>query len=346
MDYVDYKLEDFLADPSFQSYALGQSDEHVNFWRTWIALHPEKERETDQAADLLRLLTASRKTVSPSIKAGEWQKMRSRLERTPRRTFWIRPMVSRFNGLRVAAVLVGLLLLGTGYLATQRYYAVRRYSTGYGETKSVTLPDGSVVVLNAHSRLRYPEDLAEQVNREVWLEGEAFFSVRKRSAVSPNPSRQAARKFTVHTQDLDVQVLGTEFTVSRRQSNTRVTLNSGKVKLAIGSAQHGEAIYLQPGDQVEYHGEGKKLVRKQVRPEVYSAWTRQIWLLDRTSLAEVASRIEETFGVTVRIESPQARREIMTGVVPTRNLNSLLEGIATIYQLEVERRGSVIVLRK
>jgi ferric-dicitrate binding protein FerR (iron transport regulator) len=346
MDYVDYKLEDFLADPSFQSYALGQSDEHADFWRTWIALNPGKERETDQAADLLRLLATSRKTVSPSIKAEEWQKMRSRLERTPRRTFWIRPVVSHASWLRVAAVLAGLLLLGTGYLATHRYYADRQYSTAYGETKTVTLPDGSVVVLNAHSRLRYPKDLAEQADREVWLEGEAFFSVRKRRMVSPGPNNQVARKFTVHTQDLDVQVLGTEFTVSRRQSNTRVTLNSGKVKLAIGSSQHAEAIYLQPGDQVEYQGEGKKLVRKQVRPEVYSAWTRQIWLLDRTSLAEVASRIEETFGVTVRIENPQARREIMTGVVPTRNLDSLLEGIATIYQLEVERRGGIIVLRK
>src|SRR6185437_3682694 len=105
----------------------------------------------------------------------------------------------------LTAVAFGIWWIGarTGHL---QYSEIR---TGYGEIKSVLLPDSSVVTLNANSKLRIPEQWTEASGRQVWLEGEAYFAVQKKAAT--------AEKFVVHTTEVDVEVLGTKFNVNARR---------------------------------------------------------------------------------------------------------------------------------
>jgi ferric-dicitrate binding protein FerR (iron transport regulator) len=340
MDDTHYTLADFLADESFRAYALGTDPEQAAFWKNWLVLHPEKAYDADQAVELLQFMSTARTPAAPGLKDEEWEKMRSRLDpphfvvhRNPGRTRW----------LRYAAALTGLLLLASGWLWTTGYFTTARYTTAYGETREVTLPDGSVVVLNANSSLRYPSDWAGDADREVWLDGEAYFSVRKATA---SRADQAGRrvKFTVHTADLNVEVLGTQFTVSQRQARTLVTLNEGQIRLDVPAQTQPAGLVMQPGDQVEYRKGRHKLTRKAVRPEVYSSWTRKVWILDGMPLSEVAQQMEETYGLRVRITDKALAAEKMTGVVPTQNLDVLLEGLTTIFQMQVERQEQSIIL--
>jgi ferric-dicitrate binding protein FerR (iron transport regulator) len=342
MDDTHYTLADFLADESFRAYALGTDPEQVAFWKNWLVLHPEKAYDADQAVELLQFMSTARKPAAPGMKEEEWEKMRSRLDahnlvvnRNPGRTRW----------LRYAAALTGLLLLASGWLWTTGYFTTARYTTAYGETREVTLPDGSVVVLNANSSLRYPSDWAGDADREVWLDGEAYFSVRKATASRQDHSRIPVR-FTVHTADLNVEVLGTQFTVSQRRARTLVTLNEGQIRLDVPAETQPEGLVMQPGDQVEYRKGRHTLTRKAVRPEVYNSWTRKVWILDRMPLSEVAQRMEETYGLRVRITDKALAAEKMTGVVPTQNLEVLLEGLTTIFQMQVERRDQSIILHR
>lgn len=90
------------------------------------------------------------------------------------------------------------------------------YATQYGEQRVVELPDHSVVSLNANSTLRFRNDWSQaNTLREVWLDGEAFFSVQKQEGAA------GPAKFIVHTNDLDVEVLGTRFNVSNRMAGGR-----------------------------------------------------------------------------------------------------------------------------
>jgi ferric-dicitrate binding protein FerR (iron transport regulator) len=223
------------------------------------------------------------------------------------------------------------------------YFSTVRHTTAYGETREVTLPDSSVVVLNANSSLRYPSDWASDADREVWLEGEAYFSVRKATPSRPDHTRRRIR-FTVHTPDLNVEVLGTQFTVSKRHTRTLVTLNEGQIRLDVPAETQPRRLVMQPGDQVEYLKDRRKLTRKAVRPEVYSSWTRNVWILDKMPLSEVARRMEETYGLQVRISDKSLAAEKMTGVVPTHNLDVLLEGLTTVFQMNVERQDQTIIL--
>ena len=340
MDYTHYTLPDFLADESFQAYALGTDPEQVAFWKNWLVLHPGKAYDADQAVELLQFMATARKPAAPGLKEEAWEKMQSRLD-PPRIEVNHHP--GRTRWLRYAAALTGLLLLASGGLWITGYFTTARYTTAYGETREVTLPDGSVVVLNANSSLRYPSDWARDADREVWLDGEAYFSVRKATTSRPDHSRLPVR-FTVHTDDLNVEVLGTQFTVSQRQARTLVTLNEGQIRLDVPARTQPEGLVMQPGDQVEYRKGRRKLTRKAVRPEVYSSWTRKVWILDGMPLSEVAQRMEETYGLNVRITDKALAAEKMTGVVPTQNLDVLLEGLTTIFQMQVERQEGAIIL--
>ncbi|MBT1712529.1 FecR domain-containing protein, partial [Fulvivirgaceae bacterium PWU5] len=121
-------------------------------------------------------------------------------------------------------------------------------------------------VLTANSRLELSEDWDS--DREVWLHGEAYFEGRKKT----NPADASRRyKFTVHTSSLDVNVVGTEFTVSQREKTT-VVLNEGRIELAVDD----QYIAMKPGDKVEVSG-GKELRHETVNPKVYSAWKDHVW---------------------------------------------------------------------
>ena len=119
-----------------------------------------------------------------------------------------------------------------------------QYATNRGEQQKITLPDGSVVYLNEHSTLAYTDDWSKGADREVQLQGEAYFQVEEKVY-----SGQKV-KFMVVTRDVTVEVVGTEFNVNDRQQGTRVFLNEGRVRLSLKNL--GEIINMVPGDLVQY----------------------------------------------------------------------------------------------
>src|SRR5690606_22589795 len=122
----------------------------------------------------------------------------------------------------------------------------------------------------------YPEDWDHQAVREVWLEGEAFFHVQEKS--SPG-----GIKFIVHTEGVDVEVLGTRFNVRNRRHATEVVLNSGKVKLNFGGK---EEVLMEPGDLVEYSAKTQSYAHKQVNSETYTSWRNHVLTFDESTLDE------------------------------------------------------------
>ena len=108
-------------------------------------------------------------------------------------------------------------------------------STPAGTTTTITLSDGTEVLLSANSRLEYSKSFSAD-KREVKLVGEARFNVAK----------DAERPFIVHTRQLQTQVLGTVFDVKAYpQTPADVTLYEGKVEVSL----NGDAPQLmQPGE--------------------------------------------------------------------------------------------------
>jgi transmembrane sensor len=232
---------------------------------------------------------------------------------------------------------VGLTLAGGGWLLySQRVAIPRELATDYGQTRTVLLPDGSEVILNGHSKLHYASGWAANKPREVWLQGEAYFSVKHQ----PNHQR-----FLVHTQGgFNVEVLGTKFTVYRRREQARVVLLSGKVRVDFDDQQRADVI-LKPGELLETRdAQPQALVHKAVHTAPYASWKDAKLVLDETSIAELATRLQDTYGIEVVVQTPELNQRQVTGTMPVRDLDVLLQALEEAFDLKATRQDNRIIL--
>ena len=242
--------------------------------------------------------------------------------------------VRRFPVIRwAAAISVFLLLAGLVYFWLSSPAPVT-YATDFGQIKTVQLPDGSIVSLNGHSQLRHSADWGNESAREVWLEGEGYFSVTHTAN---------HQKFIVHTSDnFSVEVLGTEFSVNDRHATTDVTLRSGKVRV---KALQQDAVHeqvMQPGDQLAYQKATQQLTQQRVNPDLYMAWKDNLLLFENTPLSEIAHMLEDTYGMQVQFGANHLRELPFTGANPADDIDLLLKTLEKSFKLTISRTGTRI----
>jgi ferric-dicitrate binding protein FerR (iron transport regulator) len=223
------------------------------------------------------------------------------------------------------------------------------YKTAYGETMSVVLPDSSVVSLNGNSQLSYAPVWKTTTTREVWLEGEAFFEVRqkdkneiKSAAHSQDDNTSEGLKFVVHSANFDVEVLGTSFNVNDRGNHASVVLHSGRVRLQ--QADEKANIMMKPGDLVAFSKENNDLVTKTVDPDLYTSWTKNKLVFDRTPLFEIARLLEDNYGLEITLKDAHLRERIFTGTIPTMQVEVLLRILEESLQIHITKKGNQVMM--
>lgn len=243
--------------------------------------------------------------------------------RFSKRTFWL------------VAASISLILLA-GLFVERDALLFRSYRTGFGETDEFTLTDGSVVSLNANSVLKVPRFGFGRQTREVYLNGEANFSVRH---TIDN------QKFIIKTdKNLKVVVLGTEFTVYARQRGAKVVLNRGKVQLNYQEGKAEKQLVMKPGDLVTLDTNGQANIRKIPEPQNYSAWKEHRFVFEGTTLAEITQIFDDTFGVRVEISDHDLAQWTVTGSFTANNAEELLEVITEASNLSYHRKGKLIII--
>ncbi len=306
----------------------------VERWEVWRAQHPEHHKTVADATRMVRGVPFAPRTLSDERVHRAWLDLQSRLPhsegRQPLRAK--RPMVRR-NWLRGAAAVALLGLVGgLAWWNAASDEQSAHYATTYGETRTVLLPDGSEVMLNANSRMRYQAPTDRRPRREVWLEGEAFFKVVHLDQPTPVP-------FLVHTPDLQVQVLGTAFNVNTRRGRTQVVLDQGSVALQLPSE---ETTSLQPGELAEYTVQAPQVHKETVDPKRFTAWRDRRLTFDDTPLSEVALILEENYGVRVVFDDPALRNRRVTGEISAQKIDTILKALSTLFSISVERSGNTV----
>jgi ferric-dicitrate binding protein FerR (iron transport regulator) len=228
-----------------------------------------------------------------------------------------------------------LFILGSGVFFARDFILYTTYTAEYGQTRSVRLNDGSEVELNANSRLKVRNTWGLAMQREVWLKGEGFFSIARQ------PDHQ---KFTVHTDQLTVEVLGTKFNVAQRRNRTTVVLSEGKVKLTANAGRR-QSMLMQPGDFIELSAKDTTFNRKTVIPEKYTVWKENELFFENAPLPEVLQKVEDYYGIKIILQDTSVAGKRFTSSLPNNNLDVVLKSIASVYQLEVSRKQDRIILR-
>lgn len=200
------------------------------------------------------------------------------------------------------AVAASVALVLTAYLLAD-FWFYKQYETGYGEVRTVVLPDSSRVTLNANSILSIPRFGFGNGNREVRLTGEAEFAVKHTVDHS---------KFIVRTPDkLEVKVLGTEFIVYSRERGSKVVLSQGSVQLRSLNKLNSKPMLMKPGDVATMSTQGNLTLKHSKSLLAHQAWKQRRFMFENTPVSEIAYQISEHFGVNVVVaDSTLARRTI------------------------------------
>lgn len=331
--YTDYSAEQLASLESFQNWFLKRKgvDDDVLFWEAWITRNrAEKETEISEAIAMLTMIQG--RDPEPDMQAAlrSWENFTKKLYTEPMETPKVvspqrhRPLWHSLLPVSIAASV--LILLITLCIVPGLFPREIKHETAFGEIQSVTLPDNSTVTLNSNSTLTYDEHWDTAQERHVWLKGEAFFSV------VPTASDQ---KFVVHTDNgLSVEVLGTEFNVTDRETRTRVVLNSGKIRLALKNEHMDQQVMMMPGELVEF--KDTTIIKRIVNPAVFNSWKCKELKFDNTKLEEVVWILQENYGIEVEIPDQSLLEKMVSGSVPSNNTNLLIEGLAESFDLDIE----------
>lgn len=241
-----------------------------------------------------------------------------------------RPLPQRLNffwGL-VASLL--LLVVCTYLMRDSIMY--EQYKTAYGQLLTIHLSDGSRVTLNANSTLKVPRFWFGKGSREVFLTGEAEFSVQHL------PDHQ---RFIVRTPDqLEVQVLGTEFMVYSRARGSKVVLNKGKVQLRSLKNQEIKPLVINSGDVVTISTQGRLTLRHHQPIAVHAGWKEHRFTFENTSVSEIAYQLTERFGVQIVIADSLLAKRTIGGTFKATKAEDLLQVMAEMLDVKISRSVS------
>ncbi|RMG67967.1 MAG: DUF4974 domain-containing protein [Bacteroidetes bacterium] len=299
--FRDTGIEGYLSDPDFRAWVLEPTPAMEAQWKAYQAAHPETAGIVAEARQVLLEVRSHYNKVGLNEAEIEARLAQVRAAAMAPRLQW-RPRVWA-----TAAVLLLLALSAAGlwrWLGAQRP-AELSFATGYGETREVSLPDGSKVQLNANSRLRFAADWEGVQDRAIWLEGEGYFQIEKQ----PGPDTRVR----VHTPSLTVEVVGTAFNVRAQVEHTRVFLTEGKVTLRDEAGT--PAVEMAPGDLVVYEEtHPEPWHRGRASPEEETSWTQGIIFFRERPLAEVLDRLGALYGVAFEVPDSLLSRPVTTGL--------------------------------
>lgn len=196
---------------------------------------------------------------------------------------------------------------------------------------STTLNDGSKVTLNANSRLTYPSQF-EDVNREVNLSGEAFFEIEK----------DPEKPFIIHTDAIDVTVLGTSFNVRSldNESTASVTVATGIVRVN----SNGNSIQLVQGEKGILDKQSGKLFKVVNDDKNYLSWKTKTFQFDNLPLSDVINILNNAYQSSIELKNSDIVNCPVTVGFEKQSLNSILEVLKATLDLEIEKNDNVILL--
>lgn len=212
-----------------------------------------------------------------------------------------------------------------------------KYGTSYGELKQITLADGTEVTMNSESELKVEKGF-NQRNRVVYLKGEAFFNIKRKSNLP----------FVVKTNVLSITALGTSFDVFAfaDEPEADVSLKTGKVLVKAIASKKEDDVILSPGEGVTYQKNTALLTTEKFNADVQMAWQNRIIAFQNAGMEQVVHQLERYFGVTINTQFLPPRRWELTGEYKDPSLTNILESLSFSYGIKYKIEGREVTLYK
>ncbi|MEJ7736804.1 MAG: FecR family protein [Chitinophagaceae bacterium] len=235
-------------------------------------------------------------------------------------------------------------------------------STRNGSKSKVDMPDGTQIWLNVGSRIEYDENYGKK-NREITLTGEAYFDV----------VHNEKKPFIIHTQKMNVKVLGTVFNVKAYPGDkmTEVELIKGRIEVTFPGRPQ-EKLILKPSDKIAVVNsfiqrspdiaEAKKITKK-IKPEIVltalnyqatdstiieTAWVKNKFIFRSKKFDELSRDMERWSGVSILVRDSAMLEEEFTGTFNNESITGALDALKLSYpfQYRYEKNNNTMTIYK
>ena len=294
-----------------------------------------------------------------------FQKVKQELHFTEKRKGY-RIITNIIKYAAIIIVTIGITLLfnqyisdkSTGYVENTKVEGNNIITISYGSKSKITLPDGSNVSLNSGSILRYPSKFSS-TDRNVYVEGEAFFDVKK----------DPKHPFFVKTRALTIKVLGTKFNVKayNDEKTIQTTLVSGSIEIypnKKGVSEKDKIVALKENQQVTFdtNSEDLKLIdspkrlkvktEKLIKPVVSDkidvapiiAWKDNRLEFRDEKFSDLSRRLERWYNVEIIMKDTELKTVLFSGVFEKETIEQALDALklATLFRYRMKKNQITI----
>jgi ferric-dicitrate binding protein FerR (iron transport regulator) len=230
--------------------------------------------------------------------------------------------------------------------------------TKKGSKSRVVLPDGTLVWLNADSKLIYPENF-QGATREVRLTGEAFFDVTKDSN----------RPFIIHTNTIEVKVLGTIFNLRSypEEATTETSLLDGMIEVTL-LKQADKKIILRPNEKLTISNDGTENMELEEEAKIETEqpvmilskvhyrnndtistealWVNNILAFDNEGMDNVFFKIERWYNVDIEVKNMELLSKHFTATFQNKPLEEIMQALQLTFHFNYKIEGDKVIISK
>ena len=246
----------------------------------------------------------------------------------------------RWRRLSQAAAVLLVPLIACAYLLASRQVAeqpewVEVYAP-YGQTRCITLPDGSRVWLNSGTYVFYPDRFDRE--RQLFVSGEVYMDVTK----------DPERPFRVDTRNVSIRVLGTRFNLRSYNEDKYVETSLVEGSVALGLKRDGGAtILMRPGDKILVDNATNAVVRERFDCAHYISWRDGFHVFRHKTLGEIARDLERMFDVQIVIrDTSLLGEEYFATFASGWEIDELLDALNIHHTLHIRRDGRIIEIER
>ncbi len=209
----------------------------------------------------------------------------------------------------------------------------------YGKRFELELSDGTIVHLNSGTTLKYPVKFIAGENRQVFLDGEAFFEVAK----------DKKHPFIVNADKLDIRVLGTHFNVSSYPEDemTDVVLVEGSVGMYNSNEEFNASTntILKPNFKGSFYKYNKQIETTKVNTDIYTAWITGGLVFRDMNFKNICKKLERKYDVTIIVKNEKLSNEKFNASFGDKSLDQVLSYFDDIYGLDYTTKNKIITIK-
>ena len=274
---------------------------------------------------------------SPPSKDESWILLEKQIEIHNQRPFYTKlfnykPNFTYYRQNFVYATIILLIILSIPKISD--ILNTRHIITDKGiNNKNINLPDGTKILLNADSKISYHKNY-DVNNREVLLDGEAYFDVVK----SNTP-------FIISTNFAKITVLGTKFNIKSRVDNFEAGVNEGTIKIE----NKNNSLLIDSGQCVAIKKKDMLMMQMEMGDEIinnYPGWLNNKIFCNKTSLEYICEEIERIYNIKIVFAKKSHKKITLSGVIDfdKNNLNSVLSSISLLTQRQFKLKGDKYII--